>query len=181
MGKGLREVAELPFRFWIVFLTQKTNVIAQSQETLEQLFGLVDAACQVQADDHPEAAGQEGAFVALEAVACLGRVVALHEAIGHEVLLDGINGAEDAWVIRRKKASKDHAEAGGVERVGAIALNKCVEVLVEAFLADLGVDLVAILFPAFHVAFSVELLVVLDSAVERDPGHGLALRCIQQA
>jgi hypothetical protein len=59
-GERLRCVAEVPAGDRIVFLGEQTDVVAQSEEPLEQLLCLSVTACAVQGVDEPEAAGREG-------------------------------------------------------------------------------------------------------------------------
>ena len=68
MGERLGKVAHEPTRDRVVLLGQQAEVVAQVEEPLEELAGIVVTTQQRQAVSHPERAGQEGTFSAGEAV-----------------------------------------------------------------------------------------------------------------
>ena len=54
--------------------------------------------------DEPEAAGEEGAFVAAHAVVDVVGGVALDETVAQQVFFDGLDRPDDARVVRRQEA-----------------------------------------------------------------------------
>src|SRR5207253_1612851 len=67
-GESLGEVADLPLEMGIVLLCQQTDVVAQPQESLEQLLRLVAPAHQRVVVGEPEGAGEEGALARRQTV-----------------------------------------------------------------------------------------------------------------
>src|SRR4051812_12715947 len=64
VAEGLREVADLALQARVPLLGEEAQVVAERQELLEELAGLVDPADHREVVRHPERAGQERALVA---------------------------------------------------------------------------------------------------------------------
>jgi hypothetical protein len=62
VGERLGKVAELHPGLRIVFFAQESEVIAQSEQAIEQCLGFVQLALQCEDLDQPERAGQEDPF-----------------------------------------------------------------------------------------------------------------------
>ena len=154
MREGLREVAHQATGDRVVFLRQEAEVVAQTDQPVEKLTGVVRPAQQRQAVTEPERAGQEGPLPSGEAVHVprLVRVVPQHEPAFDELALDGLDGAPDTWVVSGQEAHERDHEQTGVELVGAVVLGERTLFDVEALVADLVVDLVADLAPAVDAA-----------------------------
>src|SRR3954471_9736803 len=91
----------------------------------------------------PEAAGEKRALTRRQSVLRLGAVVAEHEAIDEQALLDRRDGALHARIVRGKESDDRDHEHARVELPGAIRLHEGVQPGVEALLADLVVYLLA--------------------------------------
>ena len=158
-----------------VFLAQQPHIVRQLQEPFEHLPGLIRAPHQVQTGHHPEATGQEGSFASLQPFRGLVRIVAPYQSIPRQPFLNRVDCADHARIIGRQKPGEDHAKAGGIQRLRAVALGKCVQLFAEASLHDLLPQHVAVLCPPFHVTFAVKPAVVLHRTSQRHPGHHLAV------
>src|SRR5678815_6198607 len=66
--EGLWEIAHQPARARLVLLAEKSNVVAQREESLEELAGLVVTVEHGQRIREPEAAGKEGPFTGRQPV-----------------------------------------------------------------------------------------------------------------
>src|SRR3954467_1099685 len=74
--EGLREVAEEAARRGIVFLGEEAHIVGEAKQPLEQLAGFAGAPWQAEVVGEPEAAREEHAFAARQAVEALVREVA---------------------------------------------------------------------------------------------------------
>src|SRR5690242_2706603 len=70
-AERLRGVSDLSAAGRVVFLAQQPNVVAQSQQSIEQLGCLVVVADAAQRIGQPEAAGEEDALAAGQSVVAL--------------------------------------------------------------------------------------------------------------
>jgi UDP-N-acetyl-D-mannosaminuronic acid transferase (WecB/TagA/CpsF family) len=68
VAEGLREVADQPSRPRVVLLGEEADVVAQVEQALEALAGVVAPAHLLEAVHEPERAHQEGALVTGQAV-----------------------------------------------------------------------------------------------------------------
>src|SRR5262249_10810288 len=68
MRQGLREVAELRARDWVVLLGQEAEIVRHVQQRVEQLVRLDDLALEGEDGDEPERAGQEHPLARWQAV-----------------------------------------------------------------------------------------------------------------
>ena len=84
----LREIPDQPPGDRGVFLGEQPEVLRQGQQAVEQPVRVVDSAEQREVVDEPEAAREEGAFAGRQAVVVFGRVIAQHEAVVHQAVLD---------------------------------------------------------------------------------------------
>src|SRR5262245_28428988 len=137
----LREVAEQPLLVRVVLLGEQAEVVADSEQPLEERARLVPAAEGGEAVDEPERARQEHALAGREAVD-LARVllaVALDEAVARQVALDALDRADDARVVDRQEADERDEQGARVERLRAVRLHERVQLDVEALAAYLVV------------------------------------------
>ena len=150
VGERLREIAHQPLRLGVVFLRQQAHVVAQTQQPFVEPLGVFMTPKEVKIVREPERAGQEGALARRQAVRPRVRAVALHEAVVHQVLLDGLDGAANARVGGRQEADqRDHQQAG-VEVLRAVILHEGAELRVEALFTDFPMDFVAAFPPAIR-------------------------------
>src|SRR5665811_13612 len=173
--EGLGEVAAQPLGGGVVFLTQEADIVAQSQQLLEELHGILLAAKHQISIDEPEAASQKHAFAGGQTVTRLRRVVALNEPVLHQRLLDLRHGVGHARVIARQETDGGDQKQARIDLLRAIRTDEAVEFLVEALLADFLMDGLSDLAPALEGALELEALRALDRAVEGDPGHDLGI------
>ena len=92
MGKGLRKISELTTQDGIVFLGQQANVVAQIEQTQEQIARLLSAAGKGIVVGKPERARQKRPLTRREAVDASLRRVPEHEAFVDKFPLDRSNG-----------------------------------------------------------------------------------------
>src|SRR5665811_1248443 len=84
----------------------------RAQKSLEQVHGLVPLPSAVQGIHEPERAGEEDALAAWQPVVAVLRSVAHDETVLREVPLDGLDGTDDALVVRGQETdSRDEQEA----------------------------------------------------------------------
>ena len=149
VGEGLGKVAHQPTGHRVVLLGQEAEVVAKSEEPIEELAGVVVPSQQRKAVGQPERTGQEGAFPAGQPVDVAGvdGPVPQHESPLDQLALDGLDGSPDPRVVSGQEPDqRDHQQAG-VELVGSVVLGERALVGVEALVADLVVDLLADLLP----------------------------------
>ena len=88
VSEGLRKISELASKNRIVFLGQQANVVAQIQQTLEEIARLLRAAGHRIVIGEPKRARQERAFARRKSIdAGLGRV-SQHQAFVNQFALD---------------------------------------------------------------------------------------------
>src|SRR5437763_1933285 len=104
--EGLREISDLPTEARVVLLCEKSDIVAQGQQALEQLAGLIDAPLQDVIIGQPKAAGQKGSLSGREAVKDLSGVVTHDETVNEKAVLDCRDRSDDARVGRRQKANE---------------------------------------------------------------------------
>ena len=146
VGERLREIADQPPRHRVVLLGQQAEVVAEVEQPLEELAGIVVAPEHAQAVGQPERAGEERALPAAQAVDLTGvhGPVAEDEVALHQLPLDRLDRPPDPGVAGRQEADqRDHQQAG-VELVRAVVLGEGPLLGVEALVADLVVDLLRI-------------------------------------
>src|SRR5438105_2521796 len=111
----LGEVAEHAACDRVVLLREKSDVVAQAEQSREYLLRLVAPSKQDQIVDKPEAASEESAFAASQAVFRASSVVAPDEAVHHEIALNGLDRRLDAWIGGRKEPYQWDEKGAGVE------------------------------------------------------------------
>src|SRR5215217_5350012 len=127
MGEGLGEVAQLAAAGRVVLLGQQPDVVAQPQQPLEQLSGILEPADQGVVVGQPEAAGQEGSLPAGEPVHRLpGRAggIAEHEPVVQQLPLDGLDGALDPRVGRGQEPHQGNEQEAGVQLPRPVVLGE---------------------------------------------------------
>src|SRR6516162_5553289 len=98
VGKRLGEISHEAPRACIIFLRQEADVVAQPEQPLEQLLGLLLAAKEIVGVRQPEAAGEKGAFARRQSVIGLVRAIAMHKAVNEKVAFDGCDRALHSWI-----------------------------------------------------------------------------------
>ena len=180
VAEGLREVADLPAVARVVLLAEQPDIVAHGQQPLEQPHRVAGPADQAQRVHQPEAAGQEGSLGTGQAVdACLrlragGLGVPEHQAAADQLALDGRHRGHDPRVVRRQEADLRDQQHRRVQRGAAVVLGERAAPGVIAFLAHLGVDLVAHRAPP-GLSARLAQLGDPDRPVEGDPGHHLGV------
>jgi hypothetical protein len=83
--------------------------------------------------------------------------------------------AHDAGIVGWEETHGSEHQQAGVEQRGSVVLGEGVDVLVEAFVTDLGMDPIPQLRPVRHSILWQSLVVLRqsNSPVERHPGHDL--------
>lgn len=155
----------------VPFLAEQANVVAQGQEPFEKFGGLCAAAGAQESVDEPEGAGEKDALGAGQTVVAVFGSVAQHETVCGQVALDGVDGTQDAGVVRREEADSGDQEQAGIECGAAVGLHERVHPRVEAVLHDVPVDGVPQVFPPLCRSGEAELSGSLDHPVHGDPGH----------
>ena len=178
MAHGLREVPEQPPGVGLVLLGQQSDVVAQPDEPLEQRPRVVEAAHERQVVGQPERARQEDPLTRRQPVDAAVRLVAAHEAVRHQLPLDGRHRAPHPQVVRRQEPDeRDHQQAG-VERRRPVGLHEAAPLGVVAVGEHVGVHLV----PQGPQPVDVHReqgrvhLRRLHRPVERHPRHDLRVR-----
>src|SRR5690242_15802381 len=100
----LREVPdELP-EIGVVLLGEQADVVGATEHALEASPRFVRAAGERERFDQPERAGQERALGLADAVGRgIARLIPMHEAVDRQVLVDGLDGRDDARVVAGKE------------------------------------------------------------------------------
>src|SRR5919106_3739771 len=167
----LREIAEQPARARVVLLGQPADVVADSQDALENLARLGQSALQGEVVGQPQGAGKERPFPRRQAIHLGPRPVAGDEPIHGELVADRLRGRAHPSVRSRQESDeRDHQQAG-VDLAATVVLHEHALATVDTVTADVGVDGLAYLPPALDGAVKPEPLDGLDRAVESHPGH----------
>src|SRR5712691_2602591 len=172
----LRKVSELAVRDRVVLLGEQADVVAQVEQSLEQLARLLDVALQREHVREPERARQEHALARRQPVLDLGGPVAQNESVDDQLAPDRVDGGDEARIRRGQKADQRHQEDARVELVRVERLRERLLLLAPGAREYFSADLVAQLPPALDRPFAPELLAVANRAVERDPRHHLRVR-----
>ena len=175
MRERLRKIAELAPVRRIVFLGQQPHVVAQRQQSLEEVARFLIPAEHCVIVRKPEAAGEERAFARREPVGPRSGVVTHHQSVAQEAALDRRDRAVNPGVVRRQEADKGNEQKAGVERRCAKKLDKGVARRIEAAGAHLLMDRGSDGAPALERTAEFELLDRAHCAIEGDPGHDLGM------
>ena len=162
---------------------EQADVVAQVEQPLEQLAGLVVPPLQRERVGEPERARQEHALAGREAVdgAVAPRPVAEHEAVRPSARAGSRRpSTRTAGRSAARNPTSGIRSSARVELVGAVRLRERLLALAPRALEHLGVDLVAERAPAVDRPVEAELLVVAHGAVERHPRHHLRVREVPQ-
>src|SRR5205814_8311054 len=143
MRECLRKIAKLAFRSRIILFREKADVVAQGKQSHEQFPRIVVAPLEDVVVCQPEAAGEEGALATGQTVIGLFTVIAQHEAIDEQSFLDLFDSATHARIARWEESNNGNQQGAGVKQLGAIGLDERAELIVEALLAYLVVNLFA--------------------------------------
>jgi hypothetical protein len=179
MAVGLREIAQHPTCAWIELLGQKTDVVAARHEPLEKSPRLRVPSLQDVVIDEPEAAHQECAFARRKTVASVFGFVPEHElAVYDQLLLDGVERALCARIHGRQEADDGKQQQTRIQLFGAVRLHEAAELRIESSIANLGMDLVGDIPPAFRFCLGDTLLC---GAIEGDPCHNFGMDEVSRA
>ena len=110
-------------------------------------------------------------LVAGEAVDAGVGAVAQQQPVAHQVLLDGVDGAEHPRVVAVDEADEREHQQRGVDLVGVVVLGEGVALGVEALGQHLVAHLVAQLAPPLDRAVEAVLLDARGRPVEGGPDH----------
>ena len=171
----MREVADLTLPLHVVLLCQEAEIVAQGDQSLEQLARLTDPPVERQRADEPERAGEELSLVARQPVVRDGRRVAGDESVTAELARDRVDGVRDALVAPGQEPDQRDVEHTRVELLRPVVLRERAAPGVVALLTDLAVDLVPSVLPALDGTFEREPLREPHGAVEHHPGHDLGV------
>ena len=142
------------------------------QQLLAQLAGAVELADLAQRRDQPERADGERALLPAHPIVRLFGAVAQHHAVDGQLVGDCEHRGADARVVGRKEANQRDQEHRRVQRLAAVVLDEHPS-LVDAALADVGLDLVGDTLPRpGELGIAVHLRQPRP-AVQRDPAHEL--------
>src|ERR1700678_3579190 len=108
MGKGLGEVSYQAPGSGIVFFRQQTAVVGQRRYTLKELSCIFITPLQLESTHHPETAGEKDSLSRRKPIRRRRGVIAQHQAAGHQLLLDRLQGAADPRIVSREKARHRH-------------------------------------------------------------------------
>src|SRR5438067_933305 len=133
----LGKIAELDSGFDVIFFGEQADIVADRKEALEDAPALFGSALENEVVGEPEAAREKNAFARRQAVAYRVGVIAAHETIDHEALLDRGEGADDAGIARRKKTDERNEQGCGIDLWALIGLYKGADLRAEASGADL--------------------------------------------
>src|SRR5205823_3673849 len=173
VGQPLRKVAQLLARGGIDFLGEQAERVGASQQIVEQPLALVEIAGHGERLRQPEAAGEERAFVAAQAV---GGFIAIDEFLARrgELAPHCRDGAPHAGVGAGQEPHLGDHEQRGVELGLAIDLHERLADGIPAALQHLGVHQLGLALPAGRVAREAEIGGDARASVQRHPGHDLA-------
>ena len=126
VGEGLGEVSDQSTGHRVVLLGQQAQVVAQVEQAIEELAGIVLAAEQGQAVGQPERAGQERPLAAGQPVDVAGvdGPVAEDEVTLHQLPLDGLDGGPHPGVRGREEPHQGDHQQAGVQLVRAVVLGE---------------------------------------------------------
>ena len=160
----------------IVLLGQQPHVVARGEQALEQSLAFVVA---VRAGPELSASqNEQGRNVPSpggSAVdAGVGRV-AQHEAVDHQLALDGLDGAAHARIVGRQEAHLRNQEQAGVQMRRAVRLHERVASRVEARAQTCAWIASRTFRQRSTGPSSPKRSAVLDRAVERHPRHHLGV------
>ncbi len=182
VGKRLGKVSHQALGPGVVLLRKQTNVIGQRQHPLKKLFCIGVTPLQLEGTHHPETASEKDSFAGRKAIGDLLRVVAQHQATGHQVLPSiAFSVPLHARIFSRKKPRHRHKQQGCIEMFGAVALYKAAQLLVVSLAADLIVNLRPHLLPPLHGSAGMQQPGCLDGPIERNPGHQLGIGKVSAA
>src|SRR5262249_40885191 len=89
--------------------------------------------------------------------------------------LNIFNGSLDTRIFRRKKSNRSKHQQTRIGIAGTVILDEGIELGVEAFAANFGVNLTANFPPLCRVAGKSEMLHGAGAAIERNPGHNFRM------
>ncbi len=121
----------------------------------------------------PEGAEQEGAFLAVEAVA--GAVAVDQPPLVREPFLRGVDGRQHPGVVGGKEPDQGQHQVGGVQIVGAEGLGERADPVAPALAQDGLTDLVLGVRPGLDPVGSAEAVGQRRRPLERHPTHQLGV------
>src|SRR5512147_203541 len=140
MRKRLWEVANLATQLRVILLREKAQVISDFEQPFEQFLRILDPANHGVVVGQPKGASEEGSLRTGETIGAVRGVIAKHKAISEEMLLDCRYGAPHSRIAAWEESDARNHQHTRIESLAAVRLRKRSHSLVEAALADLGVD-----------------------------------------
>src|SRR5690348_8937952 len=171
MRERLWEISELALGAWVVLLGQKPDIVPEREQPLEEPAGVVTPAHEHVVVSEPEAAGEERSLARGQAIIGGGTIVAEHQAVDDEPLLDLFDGAAHARIVRRQESDQWNHEQARIEQLRAVRLDERAHFAVEPLLTDLVVNSLPQRVPALRLAVPPKLLGALDRPVDGHPRH----------
>ena len=184
VGERLREIAKR-FAGWAGLFRVDAEMIRITQHLFEEEPGVVKS-CGVgpagpsQSLDEPERAHVESSLSARQAIRSSSGVIAVDQAIrGQPTLVqlfaDRVNCADHSRVVRGHEEDQRHQQAGCIQGIGTVALDKRSAARVPSSGHHFLVNLVASFQPTHAVGRKGTLLRQAQTAIESDPGHDLGI------
>jgi hypothetical protein len=136
---------------------------------LERNAGVLEPPGAGQGVDVPERAQRERAFVPGQPVGRSRWVVAVDQAVGHQLAVHGLQRGQPQWVAWGDEALQRHHQQRGVEHVGVVMLGERADPGIPAALHDLAVGPVPLDGPLDQVAGPAAALGQPDGAVQGHP------------
>src|SRR5262249_4611690 len=159
----------------IIFLGKQPNVIAQGDQSFEQMLRI---RCPSNHDirvGEPETGRQEGAFARRQAVLGRGSIVAKNKPTTQQSSFDRCDRPVYTRIIGRQKADLRNKKRAGVQQIALIGLGECTELCVEGAAADFFVNLSAYPPPTLDRTGQSKHFDALDRAIECNPSHDLRM------
>ena len=111
----MRKIAQHALLPRIVLFGEQSDIVAQGQQSVEQLFRLLHPADQAIGVHQPEAAGEESAFAGGQAVLRAGCAIALHEPIDEEIAFDRLNRRAHPRIGGGQESNGRYQQESGIE------------------------------------------------------------------
>ena len=147
-------------------------MVAIGQHLLQHQPAFIHAPGARQGLGHPETTRAERAFQRAQAiVGCLCGIVAMHQRVAGEVLLDAVDGVENARISCAGELGEHHQKRASIHSLAAIVLNETFLFLVPALLHNLHINLRARIHPLYHRSGQAALSGQAQRPIESHPGH----------
>src|SRR5437764_1127843 len=114
----------------------------------------------------PKAAGEKRTFAGRKPVVGGGAVIAKHETVHEQMLLDRLDRADHSWIVRRQEPDERNGERARVHQLWAVRLHERADLRVVWVGAHVGVDAVAQFPPLLDWAGKVKPLDASHGAID---------------